>query len=58
MEDGKDIKEAVLKAKEKELLESLTISLENKIKNEKQYNFQVKLAGELRKVKKQLKINW
>jgi len=55
VEDGKDIKEAVLKAKEKELLESLTISLENKIKNEKQYNFQVKLAGELRKVKKQLR---
>ena len=55
VENGKDIKEAVLKAKEKELLESLTISLENKIKNEKQYNFQVKLAGELRKVKKQLK---
>ena len=58
MEDGTDIKEAVLKVKEKELLESLTISLENKIKNEKQYNFQVKLAGELRKVKKQLEINW
>ena len=55
VENGKDIKEAVLKAKEKELLESLTISLENKIKNEKQYNFQVKLAGELRKVKKQLR---
>ena len=57
IENGKDIKEAVLKAKEKELLESLTISLENKIKNEKQYNFQVKLAGELRKVKKQLRSN-
>ena len=55
VENGKDIKEAVLKAKEKELLGSLTISLENKIKNEKQYNFQVKLAGELRKVKKQLR---
>jgi len=55
VENGKDIKEAVLKTKEKELLESLTISLENKIKNEKQYNFQVKLAGELRKVKKQLR---
>jgi hypothetical protein len=57
VENGKDIKEAVLKTKEKELLESLTISLENKIKNEKQYNFQVKLAEELRKVKKQLRSN-
>ena len=44
-------------AKEKERLESLVISLENKIKNEKQYNFQVKMAGELRKVKKQLRSN-
>ncbi|MBU4292738.1 MAG: DUF4391 domain-containing protein [Actinobacteria bacterium] len=55
VEDGTDIKEAVLKVKEKERLEFLTISLESKIKNEKQYNFQVKLAGELRKVKKQLR---
>jgi len=54
VENGKDIKEAVLKAKEKERLESLVIGLDNKIKNEKQFNLQVKLAGELRNVKRQL----
>jgi len=56
VENGKDIKEAIVKAKDKERLESLVISLENKIINERQYNFQVKLAGELRKVKKQLEV--
>ena len=57
VENGKDIKEAVLEAKEKERLESLVVSLENKIKNEKQYNFQVKLVGKLKKVKEQLGSN-
>ncbi len=48
------IKEAVQRAKEKERLESLIKTLENKIRNEKQYNIQVKLMGELRKAKEQL----
>jgi hypothetical protein len=55
MKDGKDIKEAILEVKEKERLEAIIINLENKIKNEKQYNLQVKLAGELRKVKGQFR---
>ena len=48
------IKEAVQRAKEKERLESLIKTLKNKIRNEKQYNIQVKLMGELRKAKEQL----
>lgn len=48
------IKEAVEKAKEKKRLEALIIKLENKIKNEKQFNQQVKLIGELRKIKEKL----
>jgi hypothetical protein len=54
-ENSEDIKEAVLKAKEKEKLKSNIKALENKIKNEKQFNIQVKLAAELREMKKQLK---
>jgi len=57
VKNGKDIKDAVLEAREKERLESLAMGLDNKIKNEKQFNLQVKLAGELRKVKKLLKSN-
>ncbi len=48
------IKEAVQRAKDRERLEALIRSLENKIKNEKQYNIQVKLMGELRETKEQL----
>jgi len=54
-ENSEDIKEAVLKSKEKEKLKSYIETLENKIKNEKQFNIQVKLAAELREMKKQLK---
>lgn len=55
LEDDKSIKEAILEAKEKEKLESIALSLKNKIKNEKQFNIQVKLAQELRKIQKLLK---
>ncbi|MEI6155003.1 MAG: DUF4391 domain-containing protein [Deltaproteobacteria bacterium] len=56
-ETGSDIKEAVTKAKEQEKLETYINKLETKIKNEKQYNRQVKLVGELRKAKAQLESN-
>lgn len=55
-EDGSDIKEAVTKAKEQDKLEAYINSLEIKIKNEKQFNRQVKLMGELREAQAQLKI--
>lgn len=55
--NGSDIKDAVSKAKEQEKLEALIKKLEIKIMNEKQYNRQVKLMGELRKAKDQLGIN-
>lgn len=55
VENGADIKEAVSKAKEQEKLETFIERLENKIINEKQFNRQVKLMGELRKAKEQLK---
>lgn len=51
IEEGSDIKEAVSNAKKQEKLESTIKMLEVKIKNEKQYNRQVKLMGELRKIK-------
>jgi uncharacterized protein (UPF0248 family) len=57
IESGSDIKDAVSKAKEQEKLESYIKKLETKIKNEKQYNRQVKLMGELRKAKDQLENN-
>lgn len=56
LENGSDIKEAVNKSKEIEKLEAKIKSLETKIRNEKQYNQQVRLIGELRKVKSQLDI--
>lgn len=54
LDQGADIKEAVTKAKEQNKLESYIKALENKIRNEKQFNQQVKLMGELRKAKTQL----
>ncbi|MBU3114041.1 DUF4391 domain-containing protein [Clostridium lacusfryxellense] len=54
LDDGSDIKEAVTKGKELEKLESYINKLEVKVKNEKQYNRQVKFMGELRKAKTQL----
>lgn len=57
MADGSDIKEVVSKAKEQEKLEANIRKLETKIKNEKQYNRQVKLMGELRKAKAQFENN-
>ncbi len=51
LEQGADIKDAVTKAKEQDKLGAYIMSLETKIKNEKQYNQQVKLMGELRKAK-------
>lgn len=55
--NGADIKDAVAKAKEQERLEVYIQNLEAKIKNEKQYNRQVKMMGELRKAKAQLENN-
>ncbi|MBU3172488.1 DUF4391 domain-containing protein [Clostridium estertheticum] len=54
LDGGSDIKEAVTKGKELEKLEGYIKKLEAKVKNEKQYNQQVKLMGELRKAKTQL----
>ena len=54
LEQGADIKDAVIQAKEQDKLEVYINKLEIKIKNEKQYNQQVKLMGELRKAKAQL----
>jgi hypothetical protein len=51
LENGSDIKEAVSKAKEQEKLEVYIKNLEIKIKNEKQFNRQIKLMSELRKAK-------
>jgi hypothetical protein len=51
LENGSRIKDAVNKAKEIEKLEAKIKGLEAKIRNEKQFNVQVKLMGELRKVK-------
>ncbi len=49
-----DLKAAVSKAKETEKLEKQIQQLENKIAREKQFNRQVKLMGELRRLKSQL----
>lgn len=51
LEDGADLKEAIEKTKEKDKLEAYIKRLEVKIRNEKQFNQQVKLMGELRKAK-------
>lgn len=53
-DSGDDIKDAVIKSKEREKLEAYIRKLESKIKNEKQFNRQVKLMDELRKSKAQL----
>jgi len=55
IENSKDLKEAVSISKDRDKLLAYADSLENKIKNEKQFNIQVKLAAELREVKNQLK---
>ena len=57
VDNGLDIKGAVTKAKEQEKHEANIKRLEAKIKNEKQYNRQVKLMSELRKAKAQLENN-
>lgn len=53
LEYGSDIKEAISKVKEQEKLEAYIVNLETKIRNEKQFNQQVKLMAELRKAKVQ-----
>jgi uncharacterized protein (UPF0248 family) len=55
LENGIDIKDAVLRAKEQAKLVAYIKSLETKIKSEKQFNRQVKLMGELRKARAKLK---
>lgn len=54
LENGSDIKEAVSKAKDQESHKAYIAKLEAKIKNEKQFNRQVKLMGKLRKAKVQV----
>lgn len=56
IKSGSDIKEAINIAKEKEKIEAYIKNLESKIKNEKQYNRQVELMGELRKIKNELEM--
>ncbi len=55
-DDCTDIKNAVEKNKEREKLEEYIKKLENRVKNEKQFNRQVTLMGELRKAKKQFEV--
>lgn len=54
LDDGADLKEAVTKAKAQDKLQAQIQKLEHKIANEKQFNRQVKLMGELREAKNQL----
>jgi hypothetical protein len=54
IKENSNVKEAVEKSKEKEKLHAYIKKLENRIKNEKQFNRQVKMMGELRTAKKQL----
>ena len=54
IDDSAGIKDALAKSRERERLEALIKNLENKIKNEKQFNRQVKLMGELRRTKAKL----
>lgn len=53
-----DIKTAIDRAKEKERLVRHINNLETKIRNEKQFNRQVKMMGELRKLKAELDENF
>jgi hypothetical protein len=53
-----DIKTAIDRAKEKERLVRHINNLETKIRNEKQFNRQVKMMGELRKLKAELDVNF
>ena len=53
-----DIKTAIDRAKEKERLERVIKILEAKIKKEKQFNQQVRMMGELRKLKAELEENF
>ena len=57
LDNGSDIKEAVLKVKEQDKFETYIKNMETKINTEKQYNRQVKLIGELRKAKSQFENN-
>jgi len=54
VEASEDLKDAVMMVKEKDKLSMYAAALENKIKNEKQFNRQVALSNELRKVKEEL----
>lgn len=53
--DDADFKDIVERSKEKERLEVLIKRLEKRIRNEKQYNIQVRMMQELREAKEQLK---
>jgi len=55
IKNSADLKEAVNISKERDKLLAYSASLDSKIKNEKQFNIQVKLAAELREVRKKLK---
>lgn len=53
-DSSEDFKETISKVQEKSRLSSYAVTLENKLKTEKQFNRQVSLNNELRKVKEQL----
>ncbi|MDD5689206.1 MAG: DUF4391 domain-containing protein [Caldisericia bacterium] len=56
LEDDKGIKDAVLDVKEREKLELRASQIKNKIKNEQQFNIQVKLNQKLRKIEEELSL--
>jgi len=55
-DEEEDLKTAIDRSSEVEKLKTAIIRLENKIHREKQYNQQVKLMGELRKLKLELEL--
>jgi hypothetical protein len=57
LDDKTTLGNVIEKAKEREKLEAQIAALEAKIKKEKQFNMQVKLNEELRKLKKASGIN-
>ncbi len=56
IEDDKSIKDAVQNVKERKKLELLALRIRNKIKNEPQFNIQVKLNQRLREIEEKLSL--
>ncbi len=55
--DGETLKEAVGRSKERAALEKKIVALEKKIRNEKQFNRQVEMNAELKRLKRELEAN-